>query len=74
MSTFPTITKIARILDSERKHQAAELIPYLPVAYGHSRDWADCTIATIGLPDPDQVPNFAHSYILGPPQVPTAIA
>jgi len=25
--------------------------PYLPVAYGHSRDWAGCTIATIGLPD-----------------------
>ena len=51
MSTFPTTTKIARILDSGRKHQAAELTAYLPVAYGHNRDWAGCTIVTIGLPD-----------------------
>src|ERR1700732_1550299 len=43
--------KIARILDSGRKRHAAELTPDLPVAYGHSRDWAGCTIVTIGLPD-----------------------
>ena len=51
VSTFPTTTKIARILDSGRKHQAAEFTPYLPVGYGHSRDWEGCTIVTIGLPD-----------------------
>jgi hypothetical protein len=48
---FHLPSKIARILDSGRKHQAAELTAYLPVAYGHSRDSAGCTIVTIGLPD-----------------------
>jgi hypothetical protein len=51
VSTFPTTTKIGRILNSGRKHQAPELTPDLPVAYGHSRDWAGRTIVTIGLPD-----------------------
>src|SRR5215469_16070706 len=44
-------TKIAHIGDSGRKHRAAELAPCLPVTSGHSRDWASCTIVTIGLPD-----------------------
>jgi hypothetical protein len=50
-STFPTTTKIARILESGRKRRAADRTPYLPVVYHHSRDWAGCTIVMIGLLD-----------------------
>src|SRR5262249_370970 len=66
-STFPTTTKIARILDWGRKHQAVEVPPYFRVPSGHSRDWAGCTIVTI------EPPNFnvaakarsSHSFLYG---------
>jgi hypothetical protein len=44
-------TKIARILGSGRKRQAAGLHLQPPVASRHGRDSAGSTIAMIGLPE-----------------------
>src|SRR6516225_3635319 len=50
-----TTTKTARILASRSKHRPVEVPVRLPVASALSHGWAGCTIATIGLPDPDCV-------------------